>query len=134
MLRELRLRLRKLCIKLQTFNEIFTDVQKLDRAKIVVPELIVDSWIHLLMGLIYLSDYRTYDRGDRLLDIAQQLIHGGMAAMVRSLSNKSLLGNSVVLPLELLSLLSLKVLQDVTKDMPNITEIYSESLGEMVSL
>ncbi|RYO78437.1 hypothetical protein DL766_001500 [Monosporascus sp. MC13-8B] len=128
-IRNIRSELRSLCVELQAFNEIFTQSGRHEQAKIAVPKEIVEGWIHLLMGLVYLP--KDYDKSDPLVDDAKILIHSGMAAVVRSLSDKSLLDSSVILPLELLSLLSLKLLQDVTVGMPNISECYSACLDVM---
>ncbi|KAI1370582.1 hypothetical protein F4677DRAFT_457763 [Hypoxylon crocopeplum] len=126
---DIRLELRRLCVEVQTFKEMFAQSGKLEQAKIAVPKEIVEGWIHLLMGLIYLL--KDHDKSDRLLNNARDLIRSGMATIIRSLSDKSLLDSSVVLPLELLSLLSLKLLQDFTVGMPDISECYSACLSSV---
>ena len=123
--------LRSLCTQLQLFSEIFSQSGRPEQAKIVVPKEIVEGWIHLLMALVYLP--KDYHKSDRLFDDAKLLIHSGMAAVVRSLSEKSLLDSSVVLPQELVSLLSLKLLQDSTMGMPDVSQCYSACLDELVS-
>ncbi|KAI0097925.1 hypothetical protein GGR51DRAFT_577712 [Nemania sp. FL0031] len=128
-IRSLRSEFRRLCVELQAFNEIFAYSGRQEQAKIAVPKEIVEGWIHLLMSLIYFP--KDYDKSDRLLDDAKTLVSSGMAAVVRSLSAKSLLDKSIILPLELLSLLNLKLLQDVTVGKPNVSECYSASLKEI---
>ncbi|KAF3762955.1 putative Mg2+ transporter [Cryphonectria parasitica EP155] len=128
-IQSMRSELRGLCVDLQAFDEIFAHSGKREQARIAVPKEIIEGWIHLLMSLIYLP--KANEKSERLLDDAKALIRSGMAAVVRSLSAKSLLDNSVLLPLELLSLLNLKLLQDMTVGRPDISECYSASLEEM---
>ncbi|KAI1661526.1 hypothetical protein F4813DRAFT_386056 [Daldinia decipiens] len=123
---KIRRKLRDLCVDLRTFNEIFTQSGRQEQAKIMVPKEIFEGWIHLLIGLIYLLT--DYDKASHLLDGARFLIYRGMVTMVRLLSKRPLLDNSVVLPLELLSLLCMKLLQGVTVGTPNINEHYSDCL------
>ena len=129
-IRILRLDLRSLCVELQTLNELIAHAGQREKSKIKVPNEVIEGWIHLLMSLIYML--KDYEKGERLLDHAKTLVRSGMASVVCSLSAKPLLDNSVILPLELLSLLNLKLLQDVTVGRPNISECYSASLKEMV--
>jgi hypothetical protein len=131
-LRTTRLRLRRLCAQLLAFDDIFSDCGRLEQSRITVPKELVEGWIHLLMALVYLPIHEA--KSDRLFDDANGLIQNGMAAVIRSLSDKSLLDSSVVLPQELLSLLSMKLLRDSTMGMPDITECYSACLEELVSL
>ncbi|KAK3307749.1 uncharacterized protein B0T15DRAFT_522460 [Chaetomium strumarium] len=128
-LRTTRLRLRRLCAQLLAFNDIFSDCGRLEQSRIAVPNELVEGWIHLLMALVYLPIHEA--KSDRLFDDANGLIHNGMAAVIRSLSDKSLLDSSVVLPQELLSLISLKLLRDSTMGMPDIIECYSGCLDEL---
>jgi hypothetical protein len=122
--------LRGLCIQIKLFQEIFSHAGKEERAKIAVPKELVEGWIHLLMALIYLP--RDDDKSERLLDDARALIPSGMAAVIRGLSDKTLLDNSIVLPLELVSLMSLRLLQDSTLGMQDASQCYSTCLEELV--
>ncbi|KAK4236126.1 hypothetical protein C8A03DRAFT_17193 [Achaetomium macrosporum] len=128
-LRTTRLGLRRLCAQLLTFNDIFSHAGRPAQSTIAVPKEIVEGWIHLLMALVY----RPIDgaKSDRLFHDAKGLIQNGMAAVIRSLSDKSLLDSSVVLPQELFSLLGLRLLRDSTMGMPDISECYSACLDEL---
>ncbi|KAK5656101.1 hypothetical protein OQA88_5240 [Cercophora sp. LCS_1] len=130
-IRTTRSELRGLCVRIQLFHEIFNRSGKEERAKIAVPKEIVEGWIHLLMALVYLP--KDDDKTERLLDDARILITGGMATVIRALSDKSLLDNSVFLPLELVSLISLKLLQDSTLGMPNASQCYSACLEDLAA-
>ncbi|KXX79338.1 hypothetical protein MMYC01_204552 [Madurella mycetomatis] len=128
-IRAMRVELRKLCIEVQLFNEIFSQSGRPEQARIVVPKEIVEGWIHLLMALVYLP--KDDDKSDKLFDDARTLISSGMATVIRSLSEKSSLDNSVFLPQELVSLFSLKLLQDSTLGMPDVSQCYSACLQEL---
>lgn len=71
--------------------------------------------------------------GETILREARLLIGDGMNKMVKSSSTKTLLERSVVLPLEIVSLISLKLLQDVTRGLPDISETYSSYIESIVS-
>lgn len=86
--------------------------------------------MHLLMGLILMPE--DIERSDRLVDHAKSLIRNGMSDMVLALSETSLLESSVVLPLELLSLIGLKLMHDATIDIPGISDCYSARLHKLV--
>ncbi|KAK1758176.1 hypothetical protein QBC47DRAFT_410891 [Echria macrotheca] len=123
--------LRSFCVQTQQFQEMFSQSGMQERCKITVPKEIVEGWIHLLMALVYLP--KDDEKGERLLDDARVLITSGMATMIRALSDKSLLDSSVLLPQELVSLLSLKLLQDSTLGMPDATQCYSACLQELAA-
>ncbi|KAK3385827.1 hypothetical protein B0H63DRAFT_394118 [Podospora didyma] len=125
--RNIRSYLKPLCVRVLTFNDIFAHVQKADQSKITVPKELIEGWIHFLMGFIYMPTDPI--KTDRLIDDAKTLINAGMAVMIYALSDKSLLDCSVLMPLELLSLTSLRLLRDATVGMPDITSCYSSSLG-----
>jgi hypothetical protein len=127
----MRKELRQLCIQLQLFDEIFSRSGRPEQARVRVPNEIVEGWIHLLMALVYLP--KDDDKSDRLFNDAKTLIYSGMAAVIRSLSESSLLDSSVFLPQELVSLLSLKLLRDSTLGMPDVSQCYSACLDELVS-
>jgi hypothetical protein len=92
----------------------------------------IDAWLHLLMGLIYLP--KVQSESERRMKGAKLLIDKGIKAIVESLPGKPLLEKSVVLPLEIVSLMSLKLLQDVTPPGSDIIKTYSDFLEKVVSV
>ncbi len=130
--RYIRSELRNLTIVITSFNEIFAHAQIRDRLRITVPDELIQAWIHLLMGLIYLP--KDQFKSERLIDYAKSLLGKGINAIIMSLSEKSLLENSVVLPLEIVSLMSLKLLQDITQSHPDISKTYYSYLDAVVSV
>jgi len=128
----IRYELRKLTIVITSFNEIFAHAQTKDRLRITVPDKLIGAWIHLLMGLIYLP--KDLDKSERRIDDAKSLLYEGINTIVMSLSEKSLLENSVVLPLEIVALMSLTLLQDITQSHPDISKTYYSYLSAVVSV
>ncbi|KAK0652573.1 hypothetical protein B0T16DRAFT_103189 [Cercophora newfieldiana] len=123
--------LRSLSVQVQLFQEMFSQAGKQELAKVAVPKEIVQGWIHLLMALVYLP--KDDDKSEMLLEDAKLLISSGMATAIHALSDKSLLDNSVFLPQELVTLLSLKLLQDSTLGMPDASQCYSACLQELAA-
>ncbi|GAB1317897.1 Mg2+ transporter [Madurella fahalii] len=130
-MRHLRSELQRLCVRMQTFSEIFSRLQRQDRVKLAVPKELVQGWIHLLMSVIYLP--RDRDKTEQLIDDGKTLIKNGMSAVVQSLSEQPLLDHSVVMPLELVSMISLRLLQDITLGMPDMYDCYSSHLDALES-
>jgi hypothetical protein len=98
---------------------------------IVVPDELKNAWLHLTMGLIFVP----YDEvmSETLLIQAQLLIEESIDNIVKSLSTKSLTENAVILPLELFTLMGLKMLQDSPAGLPDVSQTYSAYLESVVS-
>lgn len=98
---------------------------------IVVPDELKNAWLHLMMGLVFVP----YDEvmSETLLVQAQLLIEDGIEHIVKALSTKSLTESAVILPIELFSLTGLKLLQDSTAGLPDISNTYSTYLQSVVS-
>ncbi|KAK4171461.1 hypothetical protein QBC36DRAFT_199299, partial [Triangularia setosa] len=84
------------------------------------PTQIIDAWIHLILGLV--SFQRDSERSERLIYDARRSAAEGANIIISSLSAKSLMENSVILPLEIFSLISLKLIQSV----PNVLDLHSD--------
>lgn len=114
-----------------SFNEIIGSSIGLSQLDIVVPDELKNAWLHLTMGLIFVP----YDEvmSENLLVDAQLLIEDGIENIVKTLSTKSLMESAVILPIELFSLTALKMLQDSTAGLPDISHTYSTYLESVVS-
>ncbi|KAK4641757.1 LOW QUALITY PROTEIN: hypothetical protein QC761_503640 [Podospora bellae-mahoneyi] len=112
----IRHQLRMQALDLSQLSEILSAARGADRAQITVPTQIIDAWIHLLLGLA--SFPRDSDRSERLIGDARRAATEGANIIITSLSPKSLVENSVILPLEIFSLISLKVIQSA----PNVPD------------
>jgi hypothetical protein len=83
------------------------------------------------MTLIYSTS--SSDGWSEHSEVAQKLIKDGIGEVMDSLGNESLLNRAVLLPMEIVSLLSLQLLQDSTGSYPNLGATYSEYLDALVS-
>ncbi|KXX81345.1 Magnesium transport protein CorA [Madurella mycetomatis] len=130
--------LRDIAIDVMSFNEIFVHAQQSDRAKITTPLTLIDAWMHLVLALATLPSDRM--RSQELIWGASGLLKKGIEAMIDALPGQPVSKHSVVLPLELVSLMSMRVLKDVAPGMipdnlnvPDISETYSSSLSAVES-
>lgn len=98
---------------------------------IIVPDDLKNAWLHLTMGLIFVPHDEVMS--ETLLAQAQFLIEEGIEDIVKSLSTKSLTDHAVIFPAELFTLMSLKMLQDSTAGLPDISQTYSAYLESVVS-
>lgn len=122
---------RNLAVTIMSFNETIgysTDSSQLD---IHVPDDLKNAWLHLTMGLIFVPLDEVMS--ETLLVQAQLLIEESIENIVKSLTTKSLIDNAVILPIELFTLMSLKLLQDSTAGLPDISQTYSAYLESVVS-
>lgn len=122
---------RNLAVTITSFNETIgysTDARQLD---ILVPDELKNAWLHLTMGLIFVPHDEVMS--ETLLVQAQLLIEESIENIVKSLTTKSLIDNVVVLPIELFTLMGLKMLQDSTAGLPDISQTYSAYLESVVS-
>lgn len=122
---------KSLAVTIASFNETIGYSDGLSRLDIVIPDELKNAWLHLTMGLIFVPHDEVMS--ENLLIHAQLLIEEGIQGIVKSLSTKSLVEVAVILPVELLSLMGLKMLQDSTAGLPDITETYSTYLESVVS-
>lgn len=125
-------------IDVMSFNDIFVHAQQSDRAKITTPLTLIDAWMHLVLALATLPSDRM--RSQELIWGASSLLKKGIEAMIEALPGQPVSKHSVVLPLELVSLMSMRVLKDVAPgvgpenpNVPDISTTYSSSLSAVVS-
>ncbi|WQF77574.1 Putative Mg2+ transporter protein, CorA-like/Zinc transport protein ZntB [Colletotrichum destructivum] len=118
--------LRQLALPVIACKSILSHAEPTDRLDIDVPQDLIVAWLHLVMGLIYAS-HETHMWEDHL-DVADRLVKGGMKQMMERLSSLSLLERSSVLPLELVSLISYRLLANTSGKYAGITDTYSEYL------
>ncbi|KAK4171864.1 hypothetical protein QBC36DRAFT_364939 [Triangularia setosa] len=117
-----------------SFNETFSSASPTDLNKVHTPWLLVDAWIHILLGLALFPKSKT--RSEFLMDSGLSSIRQGVEEMIQSVANsweRPLFDRSVLLPMDLFSLLSMSLLQDVTPALPDISETYSSYLDTIES-
>lgn len=121
--------LRKLTQEIQSFTNVLSHAQPIERAGITVPLQLIRAWAHLVMALV-----KANNKSWRWphLEFADSLIKEGMVEVMQGLPGEDLLSKEVVLPMEIVSLLSLRLLQDSTGVFPNLDMTYSEYLNALV--
>jgi hypothetical protein len=89
------------------------------------------AWLHLLMALVLGSnDFTAFERHITRCD---ELLTETVRKIVKDMIPKSLVHSLVVAPMDLALLLNFRLLQDITKALPNICESYWEYLRGLES-
>lgn len=117
---------------IQLFQKTMSNANDQDLASIDPPRQFVIAWLHVVSGLI-----STFEHGDTWLAHmlrAKTLVLDGMSRIMRGISSRSLLDDSVVLPLEIVSLFSLNLLHDQVGKSDDIMETYAQYLALLVRI
>ncbi|KAI1376242.1 hypothetical protein F4677DRAFT_85578 [Hypoxylon crocopeplum] len=122
----LRSTLRNLTRVMQSFQAIVSHAPAPIRLTLEVPDSLACAWLHLVMALIQAS--LNEEAWSENMNVAEALIRRGMNDIVDELSTESLLSSSVIQPMELITLVSLKLLQDSTGAYSSINDTYSDYL------
>ena len=127
---DVRRTFRNLARQIQLFQLFMSHAQDTDRSKFELPAELLQAWIYLLLAIVQGSlDAETHLSH---LEKTTNLLKTGMRAILKSLSVSSLLKQSSVLPTEIMSLMSLKLLNDVS-NYSTVNNTYSESIKALVS-
>ncbi|KAK6948222.1 hypothetical protein Daesc_009986 [Daldinia eschscholtzii] len=126
----LRNALRGLTRVIQSFQDILSHMSASMRTKVEVPDSLVRAWLHLVMALIQAS--QNEEAWNENMNVAEALIRNGMnditAVEVDELPTEDLLSSSVLQPMELVTLVSSKLLKDSTGKYSSINDTYSDYL------
>lgn len=125
-----RTHLRELTQAIQSFTNIIAHAQPLERAMIAVPIQLIRAWVHLIMALIKANNMMK--SWSLHMDLVQTLIKEGMVEVMQALPAEDLLSKEVVLPMEIVSLLCLKLLEDSTGTFPDLDMTYTEYINALV--
>ncbi|KAH6608778.1 mg2+ transporter [Trichoderma cornu-damae] len=107
---------------IQPFQNIMSLAEKEDRAAIELPRELVTAWLHIVFSLIY-SSHRPDWFGH--MTKARSLMREGMQKIIQGISNHNLLDKAVMLPTEVMSLITLNLLQDDVGKYDDICDTYS---------
>ncbi|KAF3346088.1 hypothetical protein EV126DRAFT_27390 [Verticillium dahliae] len=111
------------------FKQLMTQATDSDRAKIQVSDDLTRAWPLIVMSLIHsCTDMGSVSSWGEQLNFAISLIQSGMAETVDSLSSFRLADKITVLPMDLVSLMSIRLLSDITGKHPSASETYLEYL------
>ncbi|KAI1408911.1 hypothetical protein F5Y13DRAFT_204091 [Hypoxylon sp. FL1857] len=122
----LRTTLRGFTRVIQLFQDILAHAPASLRTKIEVPDDLVRAWLHLVIALIQAS--LNEEAWNENIIVAEALMRRGMDEIMDELPTEDLLSRSVVQPMELVALVSLKLLQDSTGTYSSINNTYSDYL------
>ncbi|KAK7973707.1 hypothetical protein PG989_015555 [Apiospora arundinis] len=111
------------------FQGIFNHIPAEERRSVRIDDALVQAWMHLLMGLIMGSqDTRGWSEH---LETCTSRFQSGTKDIISHLSTVDLLEHAVLQPLELVSLLSLKLIQDSTDGKTDLTESYFQEVEDL---
>jgi len=128
---EARVWLEMITRRTERFGELCSQAPPVDRVQFRLPEELPNAWLHLLMSLIVCTnDHMLFE--DQMTT-CYELLEEGMRKVVRSLTSKSLLEYTVFIPFEVASLVNFQILQDITRNAPDISETYWQYLRRLVS-
>lgn len=128
---EARLWLEMITRRTERFGEFCSQAPSVDRVKLRLPEELPKAWLHLLMSLIVCTNDRMLFEDQ--MTTCYELLEEGMCKVVRGLTSKSLLEYTVFIPFEVASLVNFQILQDITRNAPDISETYWQYLRRLVS-
>lgn len=123
--------LREMTTDISAFNEIFANIEELDRAQINTPMTLVNAWMHVILALATFST--DAKRSLELAERARSEVNTGMKEIISARSEPLRLQNLAVLPFDLVALISMKLTRDVTPSLPDIYTTYSSYASVLVS-
>lgn len=112
------------------FGEGFTNIEESDRAHINPPPTLTDAWVHITLALAtFPSDER---RSMELIQRARFEIYTGMWEILGARSDALQVRDLMVLPSDLVALMSMKLMKNVTPSLPDISSTYGSYLDSIV--
>lgn len=130
-LSSIRKALRGVARQVLLFQQIMSHAPDPNKAGIEIPAQLLQAYIYFVLAIaqgsvdtgLHWSHMRTFS----------SLLQAGMRTMLKSFSHSSILTYSSVLPTDIVSLIGLKLLSDLTGPCPNINNVYSEWIKTLVS-
>ncbi|KAJ3579507.1 hypothetical protein NPX13_g1054 [Xylaria arbuscula] len=105
------------------FQQVMSHAPDSNKARVEIPTKLLQAYIYLVLAIVQSSvDFNLHLAHMRTFF---DLLQVGMRTMMKSFSTSSLLTYSSVQPTDVLSLISLKLLNDLTGPFSNINGIYS---------
>ncbi|CAJ0546131.1 Ff.00g096040.m01.CDS01 [Fusarium sp. VM40] len=120
---------RDLTRNIMAFQNIVTHSSKEERAEVELPSEFSKAWLYLTMAIIYSA--KDDPKWNSRMKRAEDLIEKGSKKFLQGLSEKSLLEKAAVLPLEVLSLVTMGLLQDQVGKSDDICDTYSQYLNSL---
>jgi hypothetical protein len=123
--------LEKLVYQSSMFENILRTIQEQDKKYLSLNSKTANAWLHLLMAMIYLKEEERDENWSRYVSKFRLCITDTMHQIIAKLPTRELLHQTAVLPAEVGLIVSYRLLQDVTKDQPDLSEIYSAYLRQL---
>ncbi|KAF5700260.1 hypothetical protein FGLOB1_10898 [Fusarium globosum] len=126
----LRVSLRDLTRSLLALQNLVIHSSDQEQAEVEMPPEFSKAWLYITMAIVYGSkdDRKCDDRMRR----AEVLIATGSKKLVQGFGDNNLLEKAIVLPLEVLSLITMGLLQDQVGKSDDICDTYSQYLGSLI--
>jgi hypothetical protein len=126
----LRVSLRDLTRNLLALQNLVMYSSDQERAEVEMPPEFSKAWLYITMAIVYGSndDPKWDDRMRR----AEELIGTGSKKLAQGFGDNNLLEKAIVLPLEVLSLITMGLLQDQVGKSDDICDTYSQYLDSLV--
>ncbi|KAI0172238.1 hypothetical protein GGR52DRAFT_460033 [Hypoxylon sp. FL1284] len=123
--------LRSIIRQILLFQQVMSHAPRTKDTGIEMPTQLPQAYIYFVLAFVQASaDIRLYQSH---IETFSRLLQEGMRTMLRSFSLSSLITYSSVPPNEVISLISLKLLNDLTGIYPNISSVYSQWIQTLVS-
>ncbi|PFH60487.1 hypothetical protein XA68_10877 [Ophiocordyceps unilateralis] len=127
--RPLRESLRTISQHIRTFQSIMAYADQRTRATISLPQQLVTAWLHVVLAIVSAGDARAGWRAH--MDKAKALIEQGIRTVVQAVSSRSLVDDSAVLPMEIVSLIAAELLRDRVGKENDVVDTYSQFLSSL---
>ncbi|KAI9171608.1 hypothetical protein HJFPF1_01094 [Paramyrothecium foliicola] len=119
----------KIFKEIRNFQSTFSYANKQERAKLNVPQEFLTAWLYALSATVDCAISGT-DRRQHF-GRSEKLITAGIQQMVNSISKTSLRDKAMMLPMEVMSLVSLKLLKDQVTKSDDVVETYTQYLNSL---
>jgi hypothetical protein len=126
----LRISLRDLTRNLLAVQNLVMYSSNQERAEVDMPPEFSKAWLYITMAIVYGSN--DDPKWDNRMRRAEELIGTGSKKLVQGLGENNLLEKAVVMPLEVLSLITMGLLQDQVGKSDDICDTYSQYLNSLV--
>ncbi|KAI1174860.1 hypothetical protein F4777DRAFT_368813 [Nemania sp. FL0916] len=121
--------LRTFARQIMLFQEVMSHAPDSNKTGVEIPAQLLQAYIYFVLALVQASVDSILHASH--MRTASSLLQEGMRTMLKSFSPASLLTYSSILPTEIISLISLRLLNDVTGPYLSISDVYSKWIKDL---